>query len=142
MAKDDNDGRKGRQENSSNGRSHKRNKGRPLTIASKAILKLGSPPASEQTTTVKSQDAMGNKVKEHLDNWRDGDDGRILIDMLVKLIVICNKYSIYSANGDRQSVVQGFSRALAGKREKEFDKLLNKINNWGAGGANKHKRLV
>ena len=33
-------------------------------------------------------------------------------------------------------------RALTGKCEKEFDKLFNNINNWGASGAIKHKRLV
>ena len=33
-------------------------------------------------------------------------------------------------------------RALTGKCKKEFNKLFNEINNWGAGGANKHKRLV
>ena len=91
MAKDGNDGRKGGQENSSNGRSHKRNKRRPPTKASKAILKLGPPPASKRTTSFKLQDVMCNKVKEHLDNWRDDEDARVLLDMLIKSISICNK---------------------------------------------------
>ena len=39
MAKDGNDGRKAGQENSSNGRSHKRNERRPPTNASKANFK-------------------------------------------------------------------------------------------------------
>ena len=61
---------------------------------------------------------MENKVKERLDDWRDGDDGRILVDMLVKSISICNKYSLYNADGDWQSVAQGVGRALTGKCEK------------------------
>ena len=62
--------------------------------------------------------------------------------MLIKSISICNKYSLYNADGDWQSVAQGVVRALTGKREKEFNKLFTKINNWGAGGSNKHKILV
>ena len=139
MAKDDNNGRG---QEKSNNIGHRRNERRPPTIASKAILKLGPPPTSEQTTSVKLNDPMGKEVKERLDNWRDGDNGRILVDMLVKSTSICNKYSFYNANKDWQTVVQGAGRAVTGKCEKEFDKLFNDINNWGAGGANKHKRLV
>ena len=61
---------------------------------------------------------MENEVKEHLDDWRDGDDGRILVYMLVKLISICNKYSLYNVDGDWQSVAQRVGRALTGKCEK------------------------
>ena len=87
MAKDGNDGRKGRQENLSNGRSHKRNKRRLPTKASKAMLKLGKQPAFEQTTSLKLKDAFGNKVKERLD--------------MVKSISICNKtyFTIKTAGG-------------------------------------------
>ena len=95
MTKDGNDGRKGGQENSRNNKGHRCNKRRPLSIASKAILKLEPPPAFERTTSAKLNEAMGNKVKERLNNWRDGDNGRILVDMLVKSILICNKYSLY-----------------------------------------------
>ena len=70
---------KGGEENSSNSRSHKRNKRRSSTKASKAILKLGAPPASEQITSLKLEGALGNEVIEHLDDWRDGDDARILL---------------------------------------------------------------
>ena len=139
MAKDDNNGRG---QEKSNNKGHRRNERRPPTIASKAILKLGPPPTSERTTSVKLNDAMENEVKERLDNWRDGDDGRILVNMLVKSTSTCDKYSLYNANRDWQSVVQWVDRALTGKREKEFNKLFNEINNWRAGGANKHKRLV
>ena len=60
--------------------------------ASKTILKLGTAPASGQTSSFKLQDTMGNEVKERLDNWRDGEDARILLDMLIKSIGICNTY--------------------------------------------------
>ena len=103
MAKDNNNGRG---QEKSNNKGHRRNERRPMTIASKAILKLGPPPTSEQTTSIKLCDAMDNEVKERLDDWRDGDDGRILINMLVRLISICNKYSLYNANGDWQSIAQ------------------------------------
>ena len=85
---------------------------------------------------------MRNEVKERLGDWQDGDNGQILIDMLVKSTSICNKYSLYIANGDWQSVVQGVGSALTGKCEKEFNKLFNEINNLVAGGENKHKRLI
>ena len=83
-------------------KGQRRNERRPTNIASKAILKLGPPPTSERTTSIKLQDAMNDEVKERLDNWRDGDDGRILLDMLItsKLISISNKYSLYNADGD------------------------------------------
>ena len=85
---------------------------------------------------------MNNEVKERLDDWRDGKDGRILVDMLIKLILISNKYSLYNADEDWQCIAQGVGRAFTGKCEKEFNKLFNEINNWHANGANKHKRLV
>ena len=47
-----------------------------------------------------------------------GDDGRILVDILVKSISIANKYSLYNTDGDWQSVAQGVGRALTGKGEK------------------------
>ena len=139
MDKDDNNGRG---QDKSNNKGHRRNERRPMTIASKAILTLGPPPTSERTTSIKLHDAMDNEVKERLDDWRDGNNGRILVDMLVKSISICNKYSLYNADGDWQSVVQGMGRASTGKCEKEFDKMFNDINNWGASGVNKYKRLV
>ena len=107
----------------------RRNKRRPTKITNKAILKLGPPPTSERTTSIKLQDAMNNEVKERLDDWRDGDDGRILVDMLIKSILISDKYSLYNADGDWQCVAQGVGRALTGKCEKEFNKLFNEINN-------------
>ena len=139
MAKDDNNGRG---QEKSNNKGHRRNERRPPMIASRAIHKLGPPPTSERTTSAKLNDAMENGVKKRLDDWWDGDDRRILVDMLVKSISICNKCSLYNADGDWQSVAQGVGRALTGKCEKEFNKLFNEINNWGAGGANKHKTLV
>ena len=71
MAKDDNNGRG---QERSNNKDHRRNKRRPLTIASKAILKLGPPSTSERITSVKLNDAMKNEVKERLDNWQDDND--------------------------------------------------------------------
>ena len=131
MAKDVNNCRG---QEKSNNKGHRHNERRPPTIASKAILKIGPPSTFERTTSVRLNGAMVNEVKEHLDNWRDGDDGRILVDMLVKSTSICNKYSLYNADRDWQSVVQGVSRALTGKCEKEFNKLFNEINNWGQAG--------
>ena len=52
---------------------------------------------------------MGNGVKEKLDCWRDGDDGRILIQMLVKTMKICNNYSLYNNKGQWQALVQAIS---------------------------------
>ena len=101
MAKDDNNACG---QEKSNDKGHRRNERRPPAIASKAILKLGPPPTSERTTSVKLNNAMENEVKEHLNDWRDGDNGRILVDMLVKSISICNKYSLYNADGDWQCV--------------------------------------
>ena len=70
---------------------------------------------SEQTTSLKLEDALGNEVKEKLDNWRDGEDGRILINMFVKSIKICNNYSLYMGEGAWKSSVQAISRALSGR---------------------------
>ena len=124
MTKDDNNCRG--QEKSSN-KGHIRKECRPMTIASKANLKSGPSPTSEQTTSVKLNNAMENEVKERLDDWRDGDDGRILVDMLIKSISVCNKYSLYNADGDWQSVAQEVGRALAGKCEKESNNLFTEI---------------
>ena len=96
----------------------------------KLILKLGPPPASEQTTSLKLKDALGNEVKGRLDNWRYGSDARLLLDMLVKSINICNKYSLYNGDGEWKAVVQAVSRALTGKCEKEHDKLIEVTRGW------------
>ena len=74
---------------------------------------------------------MGDKVKERFDNWRDGGDARVLYDMLIKSISICNKYSLYNGDGDLKAVIQAISRALIGKCEKHLDKLINDANDWG-----------
>jgi len=108
MAKDSNNERKGGYENKSkgNGNGQQRQNRGPPSKASKAILKLGPPPVSERTTSLKLTDALDNEVKERLDDYRDGDEGRILIDMLQKSISICNSYTLYNAGGDWRSVVQ------------------------------------
>ena len=99
MAKDGNAGRKGSQDKSK-GQGQKRKECGPPNKASKAILKLGQPPASEQTTSFKLEDAVENKVKAKLDCWRGGDDRRVLIQMLAKSIEISNNHSLY--NGEEQ----------------------------------------
>ena len=71
--------------------------------------------------------------KERLDNWRDGDGARILLNMLVKSIIIYNKYSLYNRDDGWKAVVQAVSRTLTGKREKEHDKLIKDTNNWMLG---------
>ena len=73
---------------------------------------------------------------------RDGDDGRILIDMLMKSITLCNKYSLYNPEGKWRAVVQAVGRALTGKCAKTWAKLEAEVNNWTANGKNKHKVLV
>ena len=102
MAKDGNRGRKGGHENKSNGNGNgqKRNNRRPPSKASKAILKLGLPPVSERQTSLKLTDALDNEVKERPDDFRDGDEGRILVNMLHKSISICNSYTLYNTGGD------------------------------------------
>ena len=133
MAKDGNSGRKGSQEKSKGQGQKRKNRG-PPPKASKAILKLGQPPASERTTS--------NEVKEKLDCWQDGDDGRVLIQILVKSIEIANNYSLYDGDGRWQAVVQAISRALTGRCQREFNTLVKAVTNWRANGTNKHKRLV
>ena len=98
MAKDSNAGRKGSQDKSKGQGQNCKERG-PPTKESKAILKLGQPPISERTTSLKLEDAMGNKLKEKLDCWRDGDNGRVFIQMLVKPIEIINNYSLYNGEG-------------------------------------------
>ena len=97
------------------GQGQRRKERGPPSTASKVILKPGQPPVSEQTTSLKLEDALGNEVKEKLDNWRDGEDGRILINMFVKSIKICNNYSLYMGEGAWKSSVQAISRALSGR---------------------------
>ena len=143
MAKDGNNGRKGSQDkNTGKGQSQKHKECGPPLKASKAILKIGQPPVSEQTTFLKLEDTLENKAKEKLDNLRDGDNGCILIQMLVKLLEICNNYSLYNGKGQWQAVVQAISRALSGRCQKEFNALVRNITNWTTAGANKHKKLV
>ena len=141
MAKDGNAGRKGSQDKSK-GKGQKRKERGPPAKASKAILKLGQPPVSEQTTSLRLEDAIGNEVKEKLDCWRDGDNGQILIQMLVKSIEVSNNYSLYNEEGQWQAVVQAISRVLSGRCQKEFNTLVREINNWTTAGASKHKKLV
>ena len=112
MAKDGNDGRNGGQENSGNNKGHRRNERRLPTITSKAILKIGPPPTSKQTTSIKLKDTMGNEVKERLDNWRDGDDEQILIDMLDKSISI---YDIKNLGRRRSKQTQKISSEILQK---------------------------
>ena len=67
MTKDDNNGCKGGQEKSNN-KGHIHNERRLPTIASKSILKLGPPSASERTPSVKMNDLIENEVKGRLDD--------------------------------------------------------------------------
>ena len=123
MARDGNAGRKGSQDKSkSQGQKHKEHG--PPNKASKAILKLGQPPASERTTSLRLEDAMGNELKEKFDCWRDGDNRRLLIQMLVKSMEISNNYSLYNGEGQWQAVVQAISRALTGRCQREFNALV------------------
>ena len=84
---------------------------------------------------------MGNEVKERFNNWRDIKDARVLLDMLIKSISICNKYSLYNGDRDWKAIIQAVSHTLTGKCEKHLDKLINDTHNWGRGGENKHKRF-
>ena len=118
MAKDGNAGRKGSQDKST-GQGQKGKERGPPNKASKAILKLGKPPASERTTSFRLEDAMGNEVKEKFDCWQDGDDGRVLIQMLVKSTETSNNYSLYNGEGQWQAVVQAISQALSGRCQRD-----------------------
>ena len=88
------------------------------------------PPVSEQTTSVKLKDALGNKVKERLDDWRDDNNDHILVNMLTKSISICSKYSLYNPEGKWRVMVQAVGRALTGKCKKEWLKLEANTTNW------------
>ena len=124
MTKDGNNGRKGSQDNKN------KDKGQGST-ASKAILMLGWPSISKRTMSLRLVDALGNEVKEKLDNWRDGYDGRILVNMLVKSIEICNTCSLYTNDRQWQDVVQAISRALSGRCQRELNALLWEIKQLG-----------
>ena len=84
----------------------------------------------------------GKVVKEKLDCRRDGDNGQILIQMLVKSIEVCNNYSLYNGEGQWPVVVKAISRALSGRCQREFNTLVGNITNWHAAVANKHRRLT
>ena len=98
--------------------------------------------AQRTQTTGKSKQSHFKTRAEHLGNWRDGEDARVLLDMLIKSISICNKYSLYNGDGDWKAIVQAVSHALTEKCAKHLDELINNTNDWGQGGANKHKRIV
>ena len=86
---------------------------------------------------------MGNAIKERFDNWREGEDAQVLLNMLIKSISICNKHSLYNGDGDWKAVIQALSRALTGKCVKHLNELINNTNYWGRRGrANKHKIVV
>ena len=85
---------------------------------------------------------MGNEVKERLDGWQDSNNGRILVNMLVKSTSICNKYSLHNAYRDRQSVVQGVGRALTGKCEYECNTWTNKPTHFKQHQRDYHKCTI
>ena len=68
-----------------------------------------------KTTYVKILDEMGNKAKEKLPNFRDDNNGAILVELCEKAIALCNTYNLYNDNGDWKTVAQAQYRALYGE---------------------------
>ena len=104
MAKDNNDSRKGsdkskRRGNHNQGGNRNQFRGQP-SKQSKAVLKFEPAPEPTGTTSVKILDEMNNEVKEKLPNFRDDNEGALLVELCKKAIAICETYDLYNANGN------------------------------------------
>ena len=60
----------------------------------KAVLTLDPVPEPTKTTSVKISDEMGNEEKEKLLNFRDDNNGSLLVDLCEKAITLCNTYNL------------------------------------------------
>ena len=75
-------------------------------------MKLEPAPEPTKTTSVKILDDMSNEVKEKLPNFRDDNEGALLVELCKKSIAICETYDLYNANGDWKAVAQAQHRAM------------------------------
>ena len=64
-------------------------------LVSKALT-LDPVPEPAKTTFVKILDDMDNKVKEKLPNYRDDNNGVLLVKFCQKAIAICEMYALYN----------------------------------------------
>ena len=78
----------------------------------KAVLTLDPVPELAETASVKVLDNVGNKAKEKLPNFRDGDNGALLVDLCEKAIALCKTYNLYNDNGDWKTMAQAQHCAL------------------------------
>ena len=84
---------------------------------------------------------MGNEEKEKLLNFRDDNNGSLLVDLCEKAITLCNTYNLYNDKGDWKAVVQAQHRALYSECKNTWHELMDKTRNYSTNGANKHMRI-
>ena len=105
MGKDNNtkksNGGKGNQKNNQG----RKQKAGPPSVRDKALLKIGPPPNPHDTTSIKMVDDDGNEEKERLPNFRDNDNGAIVLTLCKKAISLCIVYELYDDNGSWKRVL-------------------------------------
>ena len=84
---------------------------------------------------------MGNEAKEKLPNFRDDNNGALLVKLCEKAITLCKTYNLYNDNSDWKTLAQTQHCALYGKYENTWQELMNNNRNYGTNGANKRKRV-
>ena len=107
----------------------------------KAVLTLDPVPEPTKTTSVKILDKMGNEAKEKLPNFRDDNNGALLVELCEKAITLYKTYNLYDENGDWKAVTQAQHRAMYGECKKTRQELMGNTRNYGMSGANKHKKM-
>ena len=105
----------------------------------KAGLKLDPVQEPIKTTSVKILDKMGNGRKEKLPNFRDDNNGALLVELYEKAITLCKMYDLYDNNGDRKAVAQAQHRTLYGECKNTWQGLMGNTHNYGTNRADKHK---
>ena len=89
----------------------------------KAVLTIDPLPEPTKTTSVKILDEMGNKAKEKLLNFRDDNNGELLVELCEKAITLCKTYVLYNDTGDWKAVAQPKHRVMYGKCKKTWQEL-------------------
>ena len=84
---------------------------------------------------------MGNKAKEKLPNFRDDNNGALLVGLCEKAIALFKTYDIYNNNGNWKAVAQAQYRALYGECKNTWQGSMDNTRNYGTEGADKHKRI-
>ena len=107
----------------------------------KAILTLDPAPEPTKTTSVKLKDDMDNEIKERIPNFRDDNKGALLVELCQRSIAICETYDLYDQPGRWKTVAQAQHRAMYGECKDAWLDLMSDTRNWGANGADKHKRM-